>query len=91
MPLPHPRVAVLIGGRSAAFDLTPDHASALADDIARAIDGGGRFADADLLASHAAEARRIMTERLSALPGLIWDETGDNPSSPSCTSPTTSW
>ncbi len=26
-----------------------------------------------------AEARRIMTDRLSSLPGVIWDETGDNP------------
>ena len=33
-PLPHPRVAVLIGGKSKAFDLPPDHAADLADRIA---------------------------------------------------------
>ncbi len=78
-PLPHPRVAVLIGGRSAAFDLTPDHASALADDIARAITRAGGSLMLTFSRRTPPEARRIMTERLSALPGMIWDETGDNP------------
>jgi mitochondrial fission protein ELM1 len=35
-PLPHPRVAVLIGGKSKAFDLTEAHAADLADQIAAA-------------------------------------------------------
>ncbi|MBB5744558.1 ELM1/GtrOC1 family putative glycosyltransferase [Brevundimonas variabilis] len=78
-PLPHPRVAVLIGGRSAAFDLTPAHAIGLADDIAAAIAAAGGSLMLTFSRRTPSEARRIMTERLSILPGLIWDETGENP------------
>ena len=78
-PLPHPRVAVLIGGRSRAFDLTPAHASALAEDIAAAIEAAG----GSLLLTYSrrtpAAARAMMTARLSGLPGMIWDGEGDNP------------
>ncbi len=78
-PLPHPRVAVLIGGRSAAFDLTPDHARILAEDMASAISTGGGSLMLTFSRRTPPEVRRIMTERLSSLPGMIWDETGDNP------------
>jgi uncharacterized protein len=77
--LPRPRVAVLIGGRSAAFDLTPGQASALAENIADAITAAGGSLMLTFSRRTAPEARRIMTGRLSALPGMIWDETGDNP------------
>ena len=40
-PLPQPRVAVMIGGKSKAFDLTPDHAAQLADQIASAVQAVG--------------------------------------------------
>ena len=36
-PLPSPRIAVLIGGRSAAFDLPPPHAEMLGRSIAQAV------------------------------------------------------
>ena len=78
-PLPLPRVAVLVGGRSAAFDLTEAHAADLADRIARAI----RAASGSLLLTFSrrtpAAARAVMVDRLGNFPGLIWDDTGPNP------------
>jgi mitochondrial fission protein ELM1 len=78
-PLPHPRVAGLIGGKSRAFDLTPAHAADLADRIARAIEA----ARGSVLLTYSRRtpepARAVMSARLSGLPGMIWDGTGANP------------
>jgi len=78
-PLPHPRVAVLIGGRSAAYDLTPEHAAELADGIGDAI----RASEGSLMLTYSRrtpeEARNAMTARLKDLPGMIWDGEGANP------------
>ncbi|HEY1072532.1 mitochondrial fission ELM1 family protein [Brevundimonas sp.] len=77
--LPHPRIAVMIGGRSKTFDLTPAHAAALADRIKAAV----QTAQGSLLLTFSRRtpeaAKAVMTERLSALPGWIWDGSGDNP------------
>ncbi|MFN3522036.1 MAG: mitochondrial fission ELM1 family protein [Phenylobacterium sp.] len=78
-PLPHPRAAVLIGGKSKAFDLSPERAAAMARQIEDAVrDAGGsilltfsrRTPDA---------ARAILAARLRDLPGVIWDGEGENP------------
>ncbi|CAN5323648.1 mitochondrial fission ELM1 family protein [soil metagenome] len=78
-PLPHPRVAVLIGGKSRAFDLTEAHATTLADEIAATI----RDARGSLMLTFSRRtpeaARIVMTDRLAGLPGMIWDGTGENP------------
>jgi len=78
-PLPRPRVAVLVGGRSKAFDLTPDHAVALANRIAAAVEavGGSLMLTASRRTPDAAKA--VMWERLADLPGFIWDGQGPNP------------
>ncbi len=77
--LPHPRVAVMVGGASAAFDLPPDHAADLAERIAKAV----AAAKGSLLLTYSRRtpeaAKAVMTARLSALPGWIWDGAGDNP------------
>ena len=77
--LPHPRVAVLVGGRSAAFDLPEGHAAELADRIADAVGG----VDGSLMLTFSRRtpeaAKQVMTARLSGLPGMIWDGTGPNP------------
>ena len=78
-PLPHPRVAVLIGGKSKAFDLTETHAAELADQIAETVaDAGG-----SLLLTFSRRtpqpAKTAMAARLSGLPGMIWDGEGPNP------------
>lgn len=78
-PLPHPRVAVMIGGRSKAFDLPEVQATRLADQIARAVEMTG----GSLLMTYSRRtpeaARRVMTEGLSGLSGMIWDGSGENP------------
>ncbi|HEY1225321.1 MAG TPA: mitochondrial fission ELM1 family protein [Brevundimonas sp.] len=78
-PLPRPRVAVLIGGKSAAFDLTETHAADLADRIAAAIKSAGGSLMLTFSRRTPAAAKAAMTARLSALPGMIWDGDGPNP------------
>ena len=77
--LPHPRVAVMIGGRSRAFDLTPAHAAILADRIKAAVQAAGGSLLLTFSRRTPDAAQAVMTERLSDLPGWIWDGTGDNP------------
>ena len=78
-PLPRPRVAVLIGGRSKVFDLPESHAAELADEIAEAIQAIGGSLMLTYSRRTPDAARAAMTARLKALPGLIWDDTGANP------------
>ena len=78
-PLPHPRVAVLIGGKSRAHDLPEAHAAELADRIATAITAAGGSLMLTFSRRTPEAARAAMTARLSHLPGLIWDGTGPNP------------
>ena len=78
-PLPHPRVAVLIGGKSKAFDLPPAHAATLADQIAAAVKASGGSLMLTFSRRTPAAAKAAMTARLSDQPGWIWDGTGNNP------------
>ncbi|HVL40564.1 MAG TPA: mitochondrial fission ELM1 family protein [Brevundimonas sp.] len=77
--LPRPRVAVLIGGRSKAFDLPEAHAADLADRIARAVEASGGSLMLTFSRRTPEAAKAAMTERLAPLPGLIWDGAGANP------------
>ena len=78
-PLPHPRVAALIGGRSRAFDLTDAHAVELAGRIARAVEAAGGSLMLTFSRRTPKAAKAAMTARLAHLPGLIWDGEGANP------------
>lgn len=78
-PLPRPRVATLIGGRSRAFDLTEAHAADLADRIARAVEAAGGSLMLTFSRRTPEAAKSAMTRRLADLPGLIWDGDGPNP------------
>jgi mitochondrial fission protein ELM1 len=77
--LPHPRVAVLVGGRSKAFDLTEAHAVTLADQMATAIEAAGGSLMLTFSRRTPEAAKAAMTARLSSLPGMIWDSQGPNP------------
>jgi uncharacterized protein len=78
-PLPHPRIAVLLGGESAAFSFPPELAATLGAKLAAlAGENGG-----SLLIT---PSRRTRTDSLAALsaaikdvPHIVWDGTGDNP------------
>lgn len=78
-PLPHPRVAVIVGGKSKAYDLPVRAATEMAAAIARGVAAAG----GSILLSYSrrtpAPARKAMTAALAELPGIIWDGTGENP------------
>lgn len=78
-PLPHPRAAVLIGGRSKAFDLTPERAAAIAQQIQLPLEQDGGSLLMTFSRRTPAQARALLTARLKHLPGIIWDGEGDNP------------
>ena len=77
--LPHPRVAVLIGGRSRAFDLTEEAARDLGDRIATAIEAKSGSLMLTFSRRTPLAARTILSARLAHLPGARWDGTGPNP------------
>jgi mitochondrial fission protein ELM1 len=77
--LPSPRVTVLIGGKSKAFDLSPPRAEKLADDLARALDDNGASLLMTFSRRTPTEAKAILQRRLSPYPGVIWDGSGENP------------
>jgi mitochondrial fission protein ELM1 len=77
--LPRPRAAVMIGGRSKSFDLTPARAEVMARDLDLAL-GQERATLLMTFSRRTPErAKAILTERLAHHPGIIWDGTGDNP------------
>ena len=78
-PLPRPRVAVLIGGKSRAHDLPEAHAADLADRIAAAVTAAGGSLMLTFSRRTPEAAKAAMTARLAHLPGLIWDGQGPNP------------
>ena len=77
--LPHPRIAVLLGGESQAFSFPPEAASAFGAQLAAlAKESGGA-----LLVT---PSRRTRPDALASLAGaiedvphIVWDGTGDNP------------
>ncbi|MDV6332467.1 mitochondrial fission ELM1 family protein [Asticcacaulis sp. 201] len=77
--LPHPRVAVLIGGRSKAYDIDEARASVLGAEIHSAIAHAGGSVLLTVSRRTPDTARRILTDALADLPGLIFDGQGDNP------------
>ena len=78
-PLPHPRVAMIVGGKSKSHDLSPDRARRMAAEVAKAV----RAIDGSLLVSFTRrtppEAQAVLTQGLAGIPGWIWDGEGDNP------------
>lgn len=77
--LPRPRVAVLIGGVAKAYRMSPLHSDRLASDIEGAVNGSGGSLMLTFSRRTPADARKLLTERLSNLPGLIWNDEGPNP------------
>lgn len=78
-PLPSPRVAVLVGGKSKAFDLPAERAERLADQIAGAVRDAGGSVLATFSRRTPEAAKSVLRARLSALPGWVWDGEGANP------------
>lgn len=78
-PLPRPRVALLVGGRSKVHDLSDARARTLAAGLRQAVRESGGALMTTFSRRTPDSARRILTEALADLPGFIWDGQGDNP------------
>ncbi len=78
-PLPRPRVAVLVGGKSKAFDLSSERAAQIAHSIQIPLeqDGGSLLMTFSRRTPDA--ARALMAARLRHLPGVVWNGEGPNP------------
>jgi len=77
--LPNPRIAVLIGGRSKAFDISPARAEILGDQLERLIRSAGGSALVTFSRRTPGSARGIISRKLAGVPGWIWDGAGENP------------
>ncbi|MFN3353070.1 MAG: mitochondrial fission ELM1 family protein [Brevundimonas sp.] len=78
-PLPGPRVAAMIGGRSKAFDLTAVHAGLLGRRIAEAVSALGGALLLTFSRRTPEPAKAAMSAMLAETPGWIWDGEGENP------------
>ncbi len=77
--LPHPRVAVLIGGKSKAHNLSPQRAAGLAHEIELPVGQSGGSVMVTFSRRTPPAAKAILAARLKHLPGVIWDGEGENP------------
>jgi len=77
--LPRPRVAVLLGGKSKAFDLSVERAAQMAHEIQLPLEQEGGSLLMTFSRRTPEPARALLTARLRHLPGVIWDGEGPNP------------
>ncbi len=77
--LPHPRVAVLIGGRSKAYDLDAAHAEIVAAEVRSAVETSGGSALVTVSRRTPEDARQVLATAFVDLPGVFHDGAGDNP------------
>ena len=77
--LPHPRIAVLVGGSNGTYSLTPAVAERLADGLValQRRHGGSLLVTPSRRTGIDNEA--VLRRRLAGLPGEVWDGSGDNP------------
>ncbi len=78
-PLPRPRVAVLLGGKSRAFDLSAVRAAEMAHQIQLPLEQEGGSLLMTFSRRTPDPAKALLTARLKHLPGIIWDGQGANP------------
>jgi mitochondrial fission protein ELM1 len=77
--LPHPRIAVLVGGNSGAHALTPAIAATIAGRLARLarVHGAGLMVTPSRRTG--AENEAVLRQGLAGLPAEVWDGSGENP------------
>lgn len=77
--LPHPRIAVIVGGSNGVYQMTPAIAADLGDKLAALSKstGAGLMVTASRRTGEEAEA--ALRSRLEGLPVEFWDNQGDNP------------
>jgi hypothetical protein len=77
--LPHPRVAVLVGGDNGVYRLTEALAAELADRLAALARGHGVGLMVTPSRRTGAANEAILRQRLAGLPAVVWDGAGENP------------
>jgi mitochondrial fission protein ELM1 len=77
--LPRPIVGVLIGGSNRAYNLSPARLGEIADTIADAVRATGGSVVLTPSRRTGDTGIALLRERLSGLPAVVWDMTGDNP------------
>ena len=77
--LPRPVVAVIVGGKSRVHDLPRPMATTMARQIANSVRAAGGAALVSFTRRTPQPAREAIIAELGALPGMIWDGTGENP------------
>jgi hypothetical protein len=77
--LPHPIVGVLIGGANGAYRMDKEILAAVADRIAAAVKRSGGSVVATPSRRTGSDGVRLLRERLSGVPGQVWDGSGENP------------
>jgi uncharacterized protein len=78
-PLPKPRLAVLVGGRSRAFDLPETHAAQLGERIATAALAARGSALVTFSRRTPKDAKAALEAELSGVPRWVWTGEGANP------------
>jgi mitochondrial fission protein ELM1 len=77
--LPRPRLALIVGGTSKAFDLPPARATEIAAEVSQVVAATGGSVLVSFTRRTPEAAQRIIAESLRSLPGWIWDGAGENP------------
>ncbi len=77
--MPHPIVAVLLGGSNKAYRLTRQRLGEIAEAVAAILHETGGSALITPSRRTGEEGRRLVQDRLTGLPAAIWSGTGDNP------------
>lgn len=77
--LPHPRIAVLVGGASKAFALTRDAARRLGEALAQLARASGGSLLVTPSRRTGVENTTILAEALAGLPSRVWTGAGANP------------
>jgi mitochondrial fission protein ELM1 len=76
--LPHPRIAVAIGGGNTVFRLTPEIIGTLANQL-RALSDSGASLMVTPSRRTGAENEALLRQKLAGVTGEVWDGTGENP------------
>jgi uncharacterized protein len=78
-PLPHPRIAILLGGESAAFSFPPEIAATLGTELAALVRGAGGSLLARPSRRTRADSLAALSAAIKGVPHIVWDGSGDNP------------
>jgi uncharacterized protein len=77
--LPHPRIAVLLGGESAAFSFPPDLAATFGATLAALTRAKGGSLLVTPSRRTRADSLAALSDAIKDVPHLVWDGAGDNP------------